>query len=371
MLVLLITLGNPAHPEENKAVAGMLPLCVDQPSGIKVLTGDTLIDLSLRMTKPATISNSEWIDLIYEKNQDLFIDHDRNRLPVGEILSFPCSEIEPVIEEQPDSTGDSMIASLVSKTQEMEAALIQIKRFVEMQSEEIRRLAETQTEALNARAARFGFFTTAVLGWAGLISLLFVVLIVCLYRWSRALSATAGQTPSELEKIKQILPAISAKLEKAESRILQRLSHDEAGDGASDGAALRDYLKRLIPVDIAIDDFMQGSDSESEALKVLKSLVKNVFNSCRVDTFAPKIGEDYRRAEGVSDYPKTRATDKPEDNFKIAEVLEKGYRIKTAEGSRYNLPCKSPYIHHKSRGNINAFIRWYRSGHHIFGSRKN
>ena len=103
--------------------------------------------------------------------------------------------------------------------------------------------------------------------------------------------------------------------------------------GKSDNSALRAYLKRLVNVDLAIDDFASGSP-DSEALRVIKTLTEDALDSCGVTTFSPKIGEDFRRAEGVAEHPKTRVTDKPEDKFKIAEVLEKGYKMKTLMGTK-------------------------------------
>ena len=337
---LLMMLGYPAHTEENKTMAGVLPLCVEQPPGVEVFSGDTLISLSRRMTKPDAISSSEWIEFIYQKNQSIFIDNDRNRLPVGVAISFPCSEVEVKMA----SAEKPVTARLMSALQEMEAEIIQTRRLVEMQTEEIRQLAvategirqsgENQIGASNVRAEPAGLFSIAVLGLTSLIALLFIVLSVYLYRWSRALSATTGQTLPKLETIKHLLRGIEVKIKTPET-----VSDDGAGDGISDVSDLRDYLKRLIPVDIAVDDFMQDGE-DSKALEVIKALIEDALDSCGVETFSPEIGEDYRRAEGVADYPKTQVTDKPEDKFKITEVLEKGYRIKTETGYDVIYPAR-------------------------------
>ncbi len=191
-----------------------------------------------------------------------------------------------------------------------------------------------------AQAGQLNLFTSASLGLTGLAILLLIGLIVYLYRWRRLAPATANQALPQLEEIKRLLPELGDRIERAESRILRRIPDGEAGDGASDGAVLLDYLKRLIPVDLAIDDFMRDGSAEPESLKVIKELVKDALDSCEVTTFSPKIGEDYRSAEGVADYPKTRVTDKPEDKFKIAEVLEKGYRIKTPDGYDVIYPAR-------------------------------
>lgn len=329
LLGLLTILGNPADAQENKAVVEMLPLCVDHHPSIRVLAGDSLLNLSQRMPKPDEISNSEWIDLVYEKNRDVFIDNDRNRISAGEVLLFPCSEVSSGSEKQPGTTEALGVADLVSTVREMKTELSQIKRLV-----------EAQPEAPSTQAQRPDLFATAVLWLAGSILLLLGVLSVCLYRWNRVLSATASQTLPVLEKVKQILPAISTIVERAEGRVLKPAADDGAVERATDETVLRDYLKRLVPVDLAIEDFMRDDGAESKALKVIKALAEDALASCGVETFAPEIGEDYRRAEGVADYPKTRVTDKPEDKFKIVEVLEKGYRIKTPKGYDVIYPAR-------------------------------
>ena len=196
-----------AQAAKDDALTSALPLCVEQPPGVEVFSGDTLISLSRRMTKPDAISSSEWIEFIYQKNQSIFIDNDRNRLPVGVTISFPCSEVEVKMA----SAEKPVTASLMSALQEMEAEIIQTRRLVEMQTEEIRQLAvategirqsgENQIGASNVRAEPAGLFSIAVLGLTGLIALLLIVLSVYLYRWSRALSATTGQTLPKLEQL--------------------------------------------------------------------------------------------------------------------------------------------------------------------------
>ena len=48
----------------------------------------------------------------------------------------------------------------------------------------------------------------------------------------------------------------------------------------------------------------------------------------------------YREADGIADKPKTVKADSPEDAFKIAEVLESGYLIRSAEGAEVIIPAK-------------------------------
>ena len=324
---LLVSLGNPAYSAEDKALTEMLPACVNPPLGIGVLGGDTLSGIARRMAKPSAISNNEWVNLIYQRNRDTFIEGNRNLIPESAVLLFPCSNIQQIHGEQPNLLGDPAVNDLAPAVQDMGTEIAEIKQLVESQTTIIKQLVGDQAKGVNVQPEPSGFFTLAMLGLTSLISVLLIILSIYLYRWRRSLSSVVGLTLPQLTNIEQILPGLGAKIEKAESRILQRIRHSGGEQEDSDQPDLRDYLKRLIPVDIAIDDFMKDDGSKSESLKVVKALVEDALDSCGVTTFAPEIGEDYRRAEGVADYPKTRVTDKPEDKFKIVEVLENGYRL--------------------------------------------
>ena len=311
-----------AQAAKDDALTSALPPCVDPPISIRVLSGDTLSEISQRMMQPGMRLN-EWANSVYDSNPHAFIGKDKNRLREHAVLVLPCADNTSVSEDAASSVVDPVIDNFDSTMQEIKTELAAIKRLVADQS-------KTQ----NIQAKPVGFSMTAVLGMAGLIVVLLIALSVYLYRWSRALSATTGQTLPKLETIKHLLRGIGVKIKTPET-----VSDDGAGDGTPDVSDLRDYLKRLIPVDIAVDDFMQDGE-DSKALEVVKALIEDALDSCGVETFSPEIGEDYRRAEGVADYPKTQVADKPEDKFKITEVLEKGYRIKTATGYDVIYPAR-------------------------------
>ncbi len=311
------------HAAKDDAMTSALPPCVDPPIGIRVLGGDTLSEISQRMMKPGMRLN-EWVNSVYESNPHAFIGKDKNRLREHAVLVLPCADNTSVSEDATSSVVDPAIDNFDATMQEIKTELAAIKRLVVDQS-------KTQ----NTQPQSPGFSTTAVLGMAVLIVLLLAALSVYLYKWRRAMSVTAGQTLPELETIKQLLRGIGVNTKTAGPGV----SDSGAEEGASDVSDLRDYLKRLIPVDIAVDDFMQDGEA-SKALEVVKALIEDALDSCGVETFSPGIGEDYRRAEGVADYPKTQVTDKPEDKFKIVEVLEKGYRIKTETGYDVIYPAR-------------------------------
>ena len=319
---VLLCWANLVQAAKDDAITSALPPCVNPPIGIRVFGGDTLSEISERMMPPNMRLN-EWVNTVYESNPHAFIEKDKNRLRENTVLYNPCADNTSASEDSTGSVVDPAIDNLDSSMQEIKTELAAIKQLV-----------ADQSKTPNIPAKPVGFFTTAVLGMAGLIVLLLIVLSVYLYRWRMALFATAGQTLPELETIKQLLQEIGVKTETPE-----HVPDDGAEDGTSDVSDLRDYLKRLIPVDLAVDDFMRDGE-DSKALGVVKALIEDALDSCGVETFSPEIGEDWRHAEGVADNPKTQVTDNLEDNHKITEVVEQGYRIKTESGYDVIYPAR-------------------------------
>ena len=94
-----------------------------------------------------------------------------------------------------------------------------------------------------------------------------------------------------------------------------------------DAVIFRKFLFRFIRIDQSLEDYIQSGETSLEQLKQLRRLFEDAFDECGVEPFSPNIGEDYRRTQGIADNPKSMKTEKPEDEFMIAEVLEAGYRM--------------------------------------------
>jgi molecular chaperone GrpE (heat shock protein) len=102
----------------------------------------------------------------------------------------------------------------------------------------------------------------------------------------------------------------------------------------------RKFVSRFIRVDQTIEDFQRAGGADEESLGQLRRLLGDAFEECGVECFQPELGDDYRECEGVADNPKTENGDRPEDAFKIVEVLESGYLIRGAEAADILIPAK-------------------------------
>jgi len=109
--------------------------------------------------------------------------------------------------------------------------------------------------------------------------------------------------------------------------------------GGYDAEIFRRFIVRFVRIEQALDDFIID-DSDSEEYLQLKRLFEDAFEECGVTKNSPSVGDDYRTAKGVSDNPKTEATDDPELEFKISEIIESGYDLNTGTGSRTIIPSR-------------------------------
>lgn len=107
-----------------------------------------------------------------------------------------------------------------------------------------------------------------------------------------------------------------------------------------DAEVFRKFLHRFIRADQSIDDFIKTGETGPESLVQIKRLFEDAFDECGVEIFQPIVGDDYRTAIGIADNPRADRTERPEDAFKIAEVLEAGYRLRSGEGYEVIVPAR-------------------------------
>ena len=75
-----------------------------------------------------------------------------------------------------------------------------------------------------------------------------------------------------------------------------------------------------------IDDLAETPTSDT--LFQLARLLDDAFDECGLEKFTPDVGSDFRTTKGVADNPIIVKTANPNDAFRIADVLEPGYRLR-------------------------------------------
>ena len=321
-----------------------LSSCVENGFSLRVVEGDTLSEIARRVVSPEFQSSRELEQHLYECNPDAFRD-SRDELVTGKILHLPVSKgSELLTEEVPEKprspetviqkpTGD------VAKSESPHSSLL-----------------------------------LAILGLTCFLALLLAVMIVYLYRWSKTLrvppieSPTPAPASSNVVQL-DVLTQTLSELRTVVAGSMEQIGRDSANNeeklgtlrniyvtlhGALDekdaeirrlkkgydAQVFRKFLIRFIRADLAVNDFLQDVETKSEALDVIKRLLEDALDECGVERFSPSIGEDYRRAEGVADNPKTTLSNNVDERYKIAEVIEQGYRMKTPDGYEIVYPAK-------------------------------
>lgn len=107
-----------------------------------------------------------------------------------------------------------------------------------------------------------------------------------------------------------------------------------------DSDIFRKFVARFIRVDQAVEDFQRMGSANESGLDQIRRLLSDSFAECNVECFQPDVGSDYREAFGVADNPKTVDAESADDDFKIAEILESGYLIRSAENTEVIQPAK-------------------------------
>jgi hypothetical protein len=90
----------------------------------------------------------------------------------------------------------------------------------------------------------------------------------------------------------------------------------------------RRFIGRFVRVKQTIEDYRSADNFSSEACDQINRLLDDALDECGVEQFAPKIGADYRNAEGVADSPRIVQTNDTLQSFSIAGVLGTGYRFR-------------------------------------------
>ena len=107
-----------------------------------------------------------------------------------------------------------------------------------------------------------------------------------------------------------------------------------------DAQVFRKFLYRFIRVHQALCAIPDARHISEDDMKTAKALLEDALDECDVHSFEPPLQVDWRRQEGIADHPKVVETADPDQVFRIAEVLEPGYRLGSGENAEVIVPAK-------------------------------
>lgn len=172
--------------------------------------------------------------------------------------------------------------------------------------------------------------------------------LVCeLARFREGITASSIGAKDELDKLKNVSAENSRKIENMIETFMtfQRAIDEKESEikrlrNGYDIDVFKRYLGRFIKVSQLIDAHIREQGSAAQYLDDIRKLLDDALDECGVEPFSPRIGEDYRSAVGIADNPKTLQSDNQADEFKIAEVVECGYRVRVNDTYNYIIPAK-------------------------------
>ena len=105
-----------------------------------------------------------------------------------------------------------------------------------------------------------------------------------------------------------------------------------------DAELIRRFVTRFIRVKIAVAD-AQTSHPDA-TIHQIGRLLDDALDECGVEEFVPRIDDDFRTAIGVADSRRVISTAEEAQHFKIAEILEPGYRFRSGGKESVLLPAR-------------------------------
>ena len=150
------------------------------------------------------------------------------------------------------------------------------------------------------------------------------------------LDLVVSTTDSNQKNINAIASTFSSLHDSLDEKDAEIRRHKEGYDSK----VFKKYLLKFIKVNQYIGELIEDGDVDLNSVQNMKCSFEDALEECGVESFMPEIGEDYRRAVGVSDNPRSIATDKQEDDFKIAEIISAGYKLTGLEDDKIVLPAK-------------------------------
>ena len=96
-----------------------------------------------------------------------------------------------------------------------------------------------------------------------------------------------------------------------------------------DNEITKKFAYRLLKLKNIIEELTLEPNLKKEDMENLNESLSDILDENDIESFAPNLGEDYRKlGDLVSDKVDFQTTNNENDNFKITEILKKGYRFK-------------------------------------------
>jgi molecular chaperone GrpE (heat shock protein) len=117
-----------------------------------------------------------------------------------------------------------------------------------------------------------------------------------------------------------------------------------------DARVLETALKKISRIYLYLEEILEDHKTHKEMpiyqeLEGVLEIYRDALDEFGVKEFVPVVGDDFRLVEGLDMSPRKVAAEDPSMNFKIKEIIQKGFKMQVPDGLKELVPAKvSIYI---------------------------
>ena len=139
-------------------------------------------------------------------------------------------------------------------------------------------------------------------------------------------SKRSDDSNDEIARISEIITHLQSALEKKDEEM-------ERFKKGYDADIYKQFLLRFTKVDRVLKEYIDDGEIDLDGLGDIQEEMEEALLECRVESFSPEVGVDYKAQDNIADNPKKIPTTDKNQHETVAEVLQMGYVRKCEDSS--------------------------------------
>ena len=128
----------------------------------------------------------------------------------------------------------------------------------------------------------------------------------------------SDNTNEEIARISEIIVHLQKSIEKKEEEM-------ERFKKGYDADIYHKFLLRFTRVDRVLKEYIDDGTIDLDGLEDIHTQMEDALLECRVESFSPEVGVDYKIQDNIADNPKKIPTTDKEQHEKVEKVVQVGY----------------------------------------------
>ena len=131
-------------------------------------------------------------------------------------------------------------------------------------------------------------------------------------------SKRSDDSNNEIARISEIIAHLQESIEKKEEEM-------ERFKKGYDADIYHKFLLRFTRVDRVLKEYIDDGTIDLDGLEDIHTQMEDALLECRVESFSPEVGVDYKIQDNIADNPKKIPTTDKEQHEKVEKVVQVGY----------------------------------------------